>query len=138
MAANPILTQGTTITVTNGSGTPVIINGHMSISGIGSGSAKEIDVTTLASVAREFRQGLRDFGTVKISFIRNQDDLGQLELFNANALQATRVFVVTLPSSTADVITFSGFVVSLTSDIQADGVVTGDATIRITGAVVFS
>ncbi len=138
MAAAPILTQGTLITVTNAGATPVTINGHKSITGIGSGSAKEIDVTVLASTAKEFRQGLRDFGTVKIAFVRNQDDLGQLELYNMNSLQATRVFVVTLPSSTADVITFSGFVTQLTADISADDVVMGEATVRITGAVVWS
>lgn len=138
MAATPILTQGTLITVQNSGGTPVTINGHKSITGIGSASAKKIDVTTLASLAKEYRQGLRDFGDVKVSFVRNQDDLGQLELFNMNASQATRIFVVTLPSSTADVITFSGFVSQITADIQADDAMMGEATISITGVVVWS
>ena len=110
----------------------------MSISGIGSGSAKEIDTTNLASTAKEFRPGLRDFGTIKMAMIRDQDDDGQAEMFNAMGLQAIRVFVVTLPTSTANIATFSGFVVSLTSDVNADGIVTGEATVRITGAVVWS
>ena len=134
----PILTQGTTVSIADSGNSPVTIGGVMSISGIGSGSAKEIDTTTLASTAKEFRPGLRDFGTIKMAMIRDQDDSGQAEMFNAMGLQAIRQFVVTLSQSTANVGTFTGFVVSLTSDVNADGIVTGEATVRITGAVVWS
>lgn len=138
MAATPILTQLTTVSIDDDTGTPVIINGVMSISGVGSGTATEIPTTTLASTAKEFKQGLRDFGAFSMELVRNQDDLGQLELFDALAAQATRTFIITLPSSTANVITFEGFVQSVTTEIAADGIVTGTATIRITGAVVYS
>lgn len=138
MAAEPILAQDATITVNNASASPVTINGVISITGIGSGSATEIDVTTLASTAREFRQGLQDFGTIQLEVIRNQDDLGQKELFDMMGAQAVRQFVVTLSSSTADVITFNGFVQSFSVDINADDAVRGTASIRITGAIVFS
>lgn len=134
----PILAQGTTISIADSGNSPVIIGGTMSITGIGSGSAKEIDTTTLASTAKESRPGLRDFGSIKVAMVRDQDDSGQAEMFSAMGLQAIRQFVVTLPTSTANVGTFSGFVVSLTSDINADGIVTGEATVRITGAVVWS
>lgn len=138
MAATPILAQGVTVSIDDATGTPVAINGIMSLTGIGSGSATEIDVTTLASTAKEFRQGLRDFGSISMELIRNQDDLGQKEMFDAMGLQAVREFIVTLPTSTANVGTFDGFVQSLSTDINADGVVTGTATVRITGAVVWS
>jgi hypothetical protein len=136
--AAPILCQDTTLTIEDGLGSPVTIGGVKSITGIGSGSAKEIDVTTLASTAKEFRQGLRDFGQVKIGLVRDQDDSGQLEAFSAMNLQAVREFVMTLPSSTNNVATFDGFVVSLTTDVNADDAVMGELTIRITGAVVWS
>ena len=138
MAATPILAQGTTITVEDSGATPVTINGVMSIGGIGSGTASEIDVTTLASTAKEFRQGLQDFGTITLELIRNQDDSGQAELASMRAAQATREFVVTLPSSTNDVATFDGFCTQLTAEVGADDVVRGTATIRVTGAVVWS
>jgi hypothetical protein len=138
MAAPPILSQQTTISIDDGTGTPVTINGVRAITGIGSATATEIDVTTLASTAREFRQGLRDFGAISLDLIRNQDDLGQLEMFDAMAAQDIRTFIVTLPSSTNNVITFDGFVQNIPLDISADGVVTGTATIRITGPIVFS
>ncbi len=133
MAAVPILTQLTTITFN-----AIAVNGVRSITGIGSGSATEIPVTTLASTAQEFKPGLRDFGSVAIDMIRNQDDLGQVEMFTAMAAQSVVSVVVTLPTSTANVGTFSGFVTSMSTDIGADGVVTGTANIRITGAVVWS
>jgi len=133
MAATPILTQLTTMTFN-----AVTVNGIVSISGVGSGSATEIPVTTLASTAKEFKQGLRDFGSFTVEMIRNQDDLGQVEMFNALAAQATYTVVITLPSSTANVITLSAFVTQITTDINADGVVTGTATLRVTGAPVYS
>ena len=128
-----ILCQGTTMSF-NGSA----VGGLMSISGIGSGSATEIDVTTFASTAKEFVQGLRDFGSVSIELRRNQDDVGQVAMFNAMATQTTAEVIITLPASTANVATFQGFVQSISTDLQADGAVTGTAVIRITGAVVWS
>lgn len=138
MAAEPILAQDTTMSIDDSGGSPVTINGIVSITGIGSGSATEIDVTTLASSSKEFRQGLRDFGSISIELIRNQDDLGQKEMFDAMGLQAVREFIVTLPTSTANVITFDGFVQSISNDVNADGVVTGTATVRITGDIAFT
>jgi hypothetical protein len=128
-----ILCQQTTMTFNS-----VTVGGIRSITGIGSGTASEIDITTLDSTAKEFAQGLRDFGSIEIDLIRDQDDLGQVEMFNSMATQSTETIVVTLPDSTANVITFSGFVQSLSTDIAADGVVMGKAKIRITGAIAFS
>lgn len=133
MAATPILAQATTISFNSQT-----IAGVQSITGIGSGSATEIDVTTLASTAKEFRMGLRDNGTITINMIRNQDDLGQLELWNALGSQTGYSMVITLPTSTANVATFTAYVQSVTTDVNADGVVTGSATVRVSGAIVWS
>lgn len=136
--ATPILAQGTTVTVGDGAAGTATIGGIVSISGIGSGSTTEIEVTTLASTAREYRQGLQDLGTISFELIRDEDDLGQVELREMLAAQATREFIITLSSSTLNVITFDGFVSSLSSDINADGVVTGTATVRISGDITLS
>ena len=130
---NAILCQGTTMTFDGNA-----VGGLMSISGIGSGSATEIDITTLSSVAKEYVSGLRDFGSVSIELRRNQDDVGQASMFTAMASQLTKVVVITLPTSALNVATFSGFVQSLSTDMQADAAVTGTAVIRITGVVVWS
>lgn len=128
-----ILCQGTLMTFN-----AVAVGGLMSISGIGSGSATEIDQTTFASTAKESVQGLRDFGSLSVKLRRNQDDLGQLEMFTAMASQLTKTVIITLPTSTANVATFSGYVQSLSTDLAADNIVTGTAVIRITGAVAWT
>ncbi len=128
-----ILCQGTTMSFDSNA-----VGGLMSITGIGSGSATEIDITTFASTAKEFTQGLRDFGSISIELRRNQDDVGQAAMFTAMASQLTKVIVITLPTSALNIATFSGFVQSLSTDMQADGAVTGTAVIRITGVVVWS
>lgn len=142
MAAPAILCQNTTITVDDGAASPITINGVVGITGLGSGSATEIDTTTLASSAKEFRQGLQDFGSIDIELIRNQDDDGQAELAAIKASQTTREFVITLPNIdptvTLNVATFNGFCTQLTADIGADEVVRGNATIRITGEITWS
>ncbi len=129
----PVLCQGTTITFNS-----IALGGVVGLSGIGSGKAKEIDVTTLASTAKEFKIGLKDNGSFTIDLIRNGDDVGQIELLVELAAQLAKTMVITLPSSTLNVATFSAFCTSLTSDVQADGVVTGKADMRITGDIVWS
>lgn len=134
-----ILSQDTTITVANASAVATAIGGVSAITGLGSGTATEHDTTTLASTAKESRPGLRDFGTVTIDLSRrNHDDVGQAELFSMMGLQATREFVVTLSESTNDVYTFDGYVQSITTDINADGIVTGSVSVRVTGDIVIS
>lgn len=128
-----ILCQGTTMTFDSNA-----VGGLMAITGIGSGSATEIDITTFASTAKEFTQGLRDFGSITVDLRRNQDDVGQAAMFTAMASQLTKTVVITLPSSTANVATFSAFVQSLSTDLKADGAVEGKAVLRITGAVAWT
>lgn len=127
--------QGATFSIDDASGTPVIIECIKSFSGM-DGQSSEIDITCLSSLAKEFRQGLQDFGSFTIELNRDPNDLGQIELENAKAAQATRTFILTLASG--DVATFDGFVKSLTIAGGVDAVVTGSAAIRITGLVVWS
>lgn len=142
MAAPSILTQGTTITIDDDAGSPVTINGHISLTGLGSGTATEINVTTLASTAKEFRMGLQDFGTFQMNFIWNNDDLGQLEMQEAKDTQAQRTFILTLPATnpvvTNNVWTAEVYVLNMQFDVNEDEVVRGQATFRVTGEPVWS
>lgn len=137
MAAPAILTQGTTITFH-----AVAVSGHQSISGIGSGQASKIDVTTLASTAKEFRMGLQDWGDLTINFIWNLDDLGQAELYAYKDSQQPGELIITLPATnptvTKNIFTAQAYVLSMSSDVNADGVVMGTATLAITGEPVWS
>jgi hypothetical protein len=129
----PVLCQGTTFSFN-----AIALGGVIGMSGLGSGKAKEIDVTTLASTAKEFLPGLKDSGGFTLDLIRNGDDVGQIELLVELAAQLPKVMIVTLPTSTNNIATFTCFVTSLTSDASADGVVMGKAEFRITGAIVWS
>lgn len=129
-----IKTQGTLITVENASATPVAVGGHDSITGLGGGSATEIDETTMASLAKEFRPGLQDNGTVSINFKRrNHSDPGQAEFISMRALQATREVEVTQPEGDDDIIRFRCWVVSFTTDGASDSIYQGVLTLRVTG-----
>ncbi len=133
MAYSVVLTQATTLTFNSQA-----VAGVVGMKGLGSGKSTEIDVTTLASTAKEFRQGLQDFGSITVSLIRSNDDVGQAALLTAHAAQANATTVIVLPSGTLKTATFTAFVDSISSDIDKDGVVTGDAVLRITGPVVWS
>lgn len=133
MTYNVVLTQGTTFTFNS-----VALAGVVGMKGLGSGKATEIPITTLASTAKEFKQGLQDWGNFSIDFIRSEDDAGQQALATAMAAQANETMVIVLPSGTVKTGTFTCFVTSLSTDIDADGVVKGTATFRVTGSVVWS
>lgn len=130
-----ILAQGTIFTIDDATGTPVVIECINSYSGM-TGEAADIDVTCLSSVAREFRQGLQDFGDFTLELMRDPTQAGQMEMESAKNLQAIRTFILTLPSG--DIATFEGYVKSLTIDGATDSALTGSSTIKITGAVVWS
>lgn len=133
MTYAPVLSQQTTFTFNS-----ALISGVVGMTGLGSGKAKEIDVTTLASTAKEYLPGLRDFGNLTLDLIRSEDDVGQTALATALAAQATETMVIVLPSGTLKTATFTCFVVSLSSDTASDEKVTGKCELRITGAVVWS
>ena len=103
------------------------------------GEAADIDITTLASTAKEFRQGLQDFGNFSMEILRDPNDVGQDELFTSKAAQSTQTCVLTLPD---DVVlnraTFTAYVKSLTISGGVDDIVRGTVNLRITGAVTWS
>jgi len=130
-----IITQGLELTIESSLGVATAIDCITSLSGF-TGEAEDIDVTCLSSTAREYRQGLQDFGDLTIELIRDPRQAGQIVLEEAKNAQAVREFVLTLPSG--DVATFDGYVKSLSLSADTGGVVTGTATVKITGDVVWS
>lgn len=142
MAAPAILTQGTTFSIADDGGLPVVISGIQSMTGLGSTQANKIDTTTLQSTRKEYRMGLADYGDFQLSFIWNQDDLGQAEMLAASDAQSTREFVITAPSTdptvTKNVLTFDVIVLNVQLDINADSVLQGSATLSVTGNIVYS
>jgi hypothetical protein len=127
--------QGATLTVEDVSLVATTVGEVISFSGF-DGEASDIDITTLASTAKEFRQGLQDFGNFSLEVNRDPNDAGQAVLDANKAAQLTREFVLTLASG--DIATFNGYVKSLTSAGGVDAVVTGSCNIKVTGTVVWT
>jgi hypothetical protein len=131
-----IQAQGTTFTFNDGT-TAQTVDGIVSYSGF-DGESTEIDVTTLASTAKEFDVGLEDFGNLSLELIFNPDDVGQAAIAAAKTAAATRECVLTLPSGTLDTATFNAIVKSFSKSGGVDDVVKATVNLRITGAVAWS
>lgn len=127
--------QGATFSIDNAASSPVLVNGIVSFSGF-DGEAADIDITTLSSTAKEYRQGLQDFGNFSLDLKRDPNDAGQNELLSAKALQATRTCILTLASG--DIATFEAYVKSVSVSGGVDATIDGSANLKITGAVVWS
>lgn len=100
---------------------------------LGDGQAQDIDVTTLASTAKEYCQGLQDLGDLTLEILRDFTDVGQQELDDAKNGQSTRNFRITTGGGT--VITFAGNVKSFTIEAAADDVIRSTATVKISGNI---
>lgn len=128
-----IKTQATTITI-NGQ----TIGGVVSFSGM-DGEASDIDVTTLASTAKEYAQGIQDFGNFSMEIIRDPNDAGQSECFDQKGAQTTSSMVVTLPDTvTLNRATFNVHVKSMSMEGGVDAVATGSINCKISGGVTWS
>lgn len=126
--------QGATITFNDGT-TAQTVGGAVSFS-FGDGQATDIDITTLASTAKEYRQGLQDFGDCSIELKRDPNDAGQAAMEDAKAARATREVIITLVSG--DVATFNAYVKSLSTSGGVDDVANGTASLKVTGSIVWS
>lgn len=126
--------QGTTVTFNDGA-VAQTVGGVVSFS-FGDGQATDIDITTLASTAKEYRQGLQDFGDCTLELKRDPADAGQAAMEAAKALRATREVVITDPSG--NIYTFDAYVKSISTSGGVDDVLNGTATLKVTGNIVIS
>jgi len=131
--ATAIDAQGTTFTINSQT-----VGGILSFSGF-DGEASDIDITTLDSTAKEYRQGLQDFGNFTIELNRDPNDAGQDEMLTQKAAQTTSTCVLTFPDDVAlNVATFTAYVKSVSTSGGVDDVARGTANLKITGSVVWS
>lgn len=131
--ATAIDAQGATFSI-NGQ----LVGGIISFSGM-DGEASDIDITTLDSTAKEFRQGLQDFGNFTIELLRDPNDAGQDEMLTQKAAQTSSTCVLTLPDDVVlNVATFTAYVKSLSTSGAVDEVARGTGNLKITGSVVWS
>lgn len=123
--------QGTTFSIANVGGTPVLIGNITDGSGL-SEPVNRIDITNWNSTAMESRPGRRKTGTYVLEVDLNLDDLGQVQVEAAQALQAIRTCKITLPTGTLKVITFSAYVLNVTFSADDDGVWKSQITFKLT------
>jgi hypothetical protein len=103
------------------------------------GSNSEIDVTSLDSTSREFRNGLRDSGEVQIemNFVPNAP--GHIYLRRRQAVtNVPTAFVLTLTDSPATTASFDAFVREFKINGAVDDKVSASCTLRVTGDVTWS
>ena len=121
-----------------GSATPVsytTIAEVKSFSGF-DGQASEIDVTTLASTAKEFRLGLVDEGGFSFEMNQVNADAGQAALRVSKNAGSIKSYKLTLPN--AEVATFTAFAKALPTAGGVDGVLTSSVALRISGSVAWA
>jgi hypothetical protein len=124
--------QGTVITVEDELAAAQVVGGVVSFT-LGDGQAQDIDVTTLASTAKEYCQGLQDLGDFTMEINRDFTNVGQVELDDAKNAQSTRNFEITFEDGTT--ITFAGNVKSFTIEGAQDDVIRSTATVKISGNI---
>lgn len=127
--------QGATLTVLDG--TYKAVGGFLGMNHA-SGSAADIDRTNAASTRKINKQGLADFGTFQVDLQRDPGDVGQAVLDARKADGASTTFKFTIPGATAQVMTFVGFVKSLSLEADTAGDLKGKCNIRITGTPVWT
>ena len=97
------------------------------------GSATEIKVTNLDSVAKEFKLGLTDPGAFSINIDYDSANAGHVALRAKQVSGLLSNFKLTLPN--ASVITFTGFVKKFSLAGGVDAVAKTSVDIRISGAI---
>lgn len=136
--AGAILGNGITVTFEDNLAAAQTVGKVVGFSGL-DGEAADIDTTTLASTAKEYCQGLQDFGNISLEVLRDFDDVGQAALLDAMDNQATREMVITFPSGTLDTLTFQAYVKSISIDVGgSDEVVRGTINLKVSGEPVLS
>ena len=93
------------------------------------GTADDIDVTTLASTAKEFLVGLQDFGGLSMELNLTNSDTGQAKLRALKAAGTSGTFSVTLSNS--EVAAFNAYVKSFTVSNTANDATRASVQLKI-------
>lgn len=104
------------------------------VTGLGSGTATEIDCTDFDSTAKEFVRGLRDGGSVTVNILWSPDEATHVTLWDLNTAGTTRQWRVLLSNTSASYYEFNAFISQLSLDFAIDSVVQGQMTLRVSGS----
>ena len=138
MSSQALEAQGTVLKIGNGASPEVFtaISEIKNFTGPG-GAAAVIDVTDLSSLAKEKRMGLADEGQLSFVLHYIPSDTQHAALRAARASRVETNFQSEFTdASPSTVWSFSGFVTNFSVSGSVDGVIEGNVTIEITGAIV--
>jgi len=151
--AGELKTQGTQLWVVNGATTSLEVGNILSFNPP-SPASDEIDVTNLSSTAKEFLQGLRDYGegSFEINFSASAAHQALVTDFNAGT---TREWLIGFgdattaaptvsgsafgaPATTRTWVKFTGFIKSISLQGGTNSVVKGTLVVRNSGTPTFT
>ena len=138
--ASPAIYSKTTLSVATSSGNPTLISGVTNIGGPNF-TRPEIDITTMESVAKEYKPAaLTDAGTLTFGLQYNPANLVHQYIVSqsANATLGNDIFKITFSDGTDWNFTGSFTEFSITADDPSQGILTANASVRLSGAVNFN
>jgi len=138
MSSQALEAQGTVLKIGNGASPEVFtaISEIKNFTGPG-GAAAVIDVTDLSSLAKEKRMGLADEGQLSFVLHYIPSDTQHAALRAAKAGRVETNFQIEFTDAAPSTVwSFSGFVTNFSVSGSVDGVIEGNVTIEITGAIV--
>jgi len=139
--SNALKSQGVKLEIQTAAGPPAVLSPVGEVKTIGdidSGQAADIDVTHLQSDAKEYLIGLKDAGTITLEGNLVPDDIGQVEMRTARDDQAIRSFKITLTDATPTTLSFDAFVKQFATSAGVDSSLPFNASLRVTGEVVWA
>jgi hypothetical protein len=102
------------------------------------GEAAQIDVTHLGSVRKQYLVGLADEGNIGITGWLAPDDAGQSGMKDDRDASSSSPYTIELTDSPPTVLSFTAFCPQYAIAIQPDGAIALNATLRVTGEVMWS
>lgn len=136
LMAKAIESQGIVISysIGNSPSAYVALNNVTGFKGPG-GAAAVIDITNLASIAKEKMMGLPDEGQFTIDLNFDPDDAGHIALRNARHTRTPIELKVQFTDSTPATAVFAGYVLGFEISAGLDAVVKASLTVEINGPV---
>lgn len=131
-------TKGTKLLRGTGTGSPETFQQVMTIKSVSgpNPTRTEVDVTTLASTAKEILLGLKDNGEMSFPGLFDGDDLVQQAIIGDLGSDTPGNWRVEIPDGTK--IAFSAFVKSFPLDLNADAAVGFTMGLRLTGDITWT
>jgi hypothetical protein len=137
MSTSALNSQGMDIAYLDVSGSPEVYTSIPEVNTLAGpdGSASEIDVTDLASTAKEFLMGLKDSGSVTMEILYIPANVVHTALRANWDARTLTGFQITFTDSPATLWTFNAYVQNFAISAGVDAALTGSITLRITGDI---